>query len=217
MIRVHVLAEGASVGVAHLTGCRVQPSSARLLETLEEVVARAVALREDPGRLARKGQVRNLLRHGRYRPTGRAKPASEYLEREAADRTFPRINNLVDIINLVSLDTLWPVSLLDVGRAAATEFQVRWGREGESYVFNAAGQVLDLHDLLLVATWPEDRACGTPVKDSQATKTHDGTREALAVVYAPLAFREAAVEAARRIADLAIEHAGASATVFGMP
>src|SRR3712207_7695492 len=44
-----------------------------------------------------------LLRNGGFRPSGRNKPASEYLAQAAREGRFPRINNLVDVNNLVSL------------------------------------------------------------------------------------------------------------------
>ena len=77
--------------------------------------------------------------------------------------------------------------------------------------------MLSLRDLLLVARAPSDEPCATPVKDSQATKTDDGTRDVLAVIYAPLSLGTAAAEAAARMADLVRVHAGARTTHGVLP
>src|SRR5512143_2143668 len=47
--------------------------------------------------------IRELLRHGGYKPTGRGKPASEYLVRAAAEGKLVPINAAVDLGNVVSL------------------------------------------------------------------------------------------------------------------
>src|SRR5687767_9011765 len=57
-------------------------------------VARAEALRQS---------VRDLLRSGGYKPTGRSKPASEYLVRAAEQGALRSINAAVDVCNAVSL------------------------------------------------------------------------------------------------------------------
>src|SRR5882672_4860154 len=50
-----------------------------------------------------RGAVRDLLRHGGYKPTGRGKPSSEYLVRAAAEGALRPINAAVDACNAVSL------------------------------------------------------------------------------------------------------------------
>ncbi|MGC8722546.1 MAG: phenylalanine--tRNA ligase beta subunit-related protein [Acidobacteriota bacterium] len=193
-------------------GCRAGPSPSPLLSQIDRAVAAAVEEEARSSNRARKAAVRDLLRFGAYKPTGRAKPASEYLLREAVEGRFPRINTLADINNLVSLETLLPISLVDVEAAGGCAFRVRRGREAESYAFNASGQVIDLRDLLLVARLPSDLPCASPVKDSQATKTHAGTRRALGIVYAPRALAAEAKAAAGRMADLMARFAAAEVT-----
>lgn len=153
--------------------------------------------------------VRALLRRGRYKPTGRGKPASEYLLRSAAEATFPRILPVVDAANLVSLESLLPISLWDLDRAGATCYRVRAGRPGESYAFNAGGQTIELEDLLVgcrvTEAVPEGEPILSPVKDSLATKTTPETRRVAALVYAPAADREALERAMARLAGLLAE------------
>jgi DNA/RNA-binding domain of Phe-tRNA-synthetase-like protein len=132
--------------------------------------------------------ARELLRNGRYRPSGRGKPASEYLLRAAgAPESFPRINAPVDICNYISLKYLVPVSLWDVDLASTETFSFRLGRPDESYVFNTAGQRIDLEDLLVgcAVMGEEEVAIVNPVKDSLLAKTTPDTTRVAAAVYAP--------------------------------
>ena len=156
---------------------------------------------------ARRQAVRDALRHGAYKPTGRAKPAAEYLLRAATEGTFPRVNAVVDVANAASLDALVPLSIWDLdlaaeGRIGDDALTVRRGRPGEAYVFNGAGQTIDLADLVLGAVSATDRPCVTPVKDSLATKTTPATRRVGAVFYAPAAAMSDAnvADAAARLA-----------------
>lgn len=158
---------------------------ARLAELL---AARQAPLSEAED--ARRRAARDLLRNGRYKPTGRGKPASEYLLRTAAPDgpAFPRINAPVDVANYVSLKTLLPISLWDLDRAGTDRFRFRLGRPGEAYVFNAGGQQIDLEDLVLGARLDgagADVPIVNPVKDSLATKTTPETRRVAACLYAP--------------------------------
>jgi DNA/RNA-binding domain of Phe-tRNA-synthetase-like protein len=129
--------------------------------------------------------IRDLLRKGGYKPTGRGKPASEYLAQAAERGEWPRVNHAVDALNLVSLESGLPISLLDADRALedASALVVRLGAAGEKYVFNAAGHEIDVEGLLCVAK--ADGPCiGNAVKDSMATKTTPDTRNVVAIVWA---------------------------------
>ena len=57
--------------------------------------------------------VRNLLRGFGYKPTGRGKPASEYLVRAAEEDKLTSINLPVDICNVVSLHSGLPISVVE--------------------------------------------------------------------------------------------------------
>src|SRR5262245_4957359 len=87
--------------------------------------------------------VRDLLRHGGYKPTGRGKPASEYLIAAAADGALGSINLAVDACNAVSLHSGLPISVVDLD-LARPPVRIEIAKEGASYVFNASGQVIDL-------------------------------------------------------------------------
>jgi len=132
--------------------------------------------------------VRDIFRNGRFKPTGRGKPASEYLLGAARKEAFPRINSLVDICNYISLRYVLPISVCDLDRAGSDTFLVRTGLEGEEYIFNTAGQTIGLEDLIIGCSVSGD---GTSlpivnaVKDSMRTKTTPESRRILALLYAP--------------------------------
>lgn len=177
----------AAIGLIVAQGVTLAPASS----TLSAAIARdLIQVRTSPLNEERTKVVRDLLRFGKYKPTGRGKPASEYLQGAAREDRFPMINNLVDALNRVSLMSQLPISLIDLDRAGSQRFVLRRGRAGESYVFNASGQVIDLEDLLLVASLPEDRPGTNPVKDSMATKLDGAAKNVLAVVYAPASLAE---------------------------
>jgi DNA/RNA-binding domain of Phe-tRNA-synthetase-like protein len=127
-----------------------------------------------------RGAVRDLLRHGGYKPTGRGKPASEYLVRAAGDGSLGSINAAVDVCNAVSLHSGLPISVVDLDRAKAP-FRVGVAPAGASYVFNASGQSIDLEGLLCL--FDAEGPCANAVKDSQRTKTQGDTRRTLTVLW----------------------------------
>jgi DNA/RNA-binding domain of Phe-tRNA-synthetase-like protein len=155
--------------------------------------------------------VRQMLKFGRYRATGRGKPAQEFLHKAASQGGFPRVFGAVDVLNAVSLSSALPMSLVDLDAAGTTEFRLRRGRADESYVFNTAGQSIDLRDLLLLATAGDDRPCANPVKDAMRTKLGPTSRRFAAVIYAPAALLDRA-ESARAELEAAYAEAWPSVT-----
>lgn len=140
-----------------------------------------------------RGLVRDLLRHGGYKPTGRGKPASEYLVRAVSEGALSAINPAVDACNVVSLHSGLPISVVDLDKAQAP-LRVGLGPEGARYVFNAAGQEIDLGGLLCL--FDGLGPCANAVKDAQRTKTGPGTTRTLSVLWAPRALETRADEAA---------------------
>lgn len=150
--------------------------------------------------------IRDLLRAGGYKPTGRGKPASEYLVRAASEGALGSINAAVDVCNAVSLHSGFPISVVDLDRASAP-FRIGVAPEGSAYVFNASGQEIDLGGLLCVfdALGP----CANAVRDSHRTKTRDETRATLSVVWGCAGFERRLEDAERWYRDL-LESSGAS-------
>jgi DNA/RNA-binding domain of Phe-tRNA-synthetase-like protein len=131
--------------------------------------------------------VRDMLRYGGYKPTGRGKPASEYLVRAASEGALGSINLAVDACNAVSLHSGFPISVVDLDRASPP-FRIALAPAEASYVFNASGQVIVLEGLpcLFDAAGP----CANAVRDAQRTKTDAETRHTLSVIWGCAGFEE---------------------------
>lgn len=127
-----------------------------------------------------RGAVRELLRHGGYKPTGRGKPASEYLLRAVGEGALSSINAAVDACNVASLHSGLPISVVDLS-LAKEPFRIGVAPEGSSYVFNQGGQTIDLAGLLCL--FDADGPCANAVKDAQRTKTTPATQRVLCVVW----------------------------------
>ncbi len=186
------------IGLADCTKTTSMP--AYLSKLLESVQAEGESFLSPE----RKAAVRKMLRFGRYKPSGRSKPSSEYLLSAALHGDFPLVNGPVDVNNAISLQWGYPASIFDVELSGAV-LLLRRGRAGESYIFNPAGQNIDLQDLLCVCRAEGNFwfPCGNPVKDAMATKVCESTRSVVAVIYAPAGDQGSDLEtAAERFADL---------------
>jgi DNA/RNA-binding domain of Phe-tRNA-synthetase-like protein len=161
----------------------------------------ALAVTEDV-----KTAVRALLRHGGYKPSGRGKPASEYLAQAAAEGRFPTVNPAVDVCNHVSLHSGLPVSVIDLD-LATPPLALTVCAAGTTYIFNPSGQTIDASGLGaltdVAGPW------GTPVKDAQRTKTHAGTRALLSIVWGTRALSARTAVATRWYRALAASIPGA--------
>lgn len=170
------------VGLGFVDHLDVGPSGGDLLAWFE---AKLASVQDPPDET--KVAIRQLLKKGGFKATGRNKPAAEYLAEARRAGTFPRIYDVVDVINAISLETGWPISVLDLDRALPHSpkgaLEIRFGRAGESYVFNTSGQVIDIAGLLGVAA-VDGPMLGNPVKDSMLSKVQPGTRRVVAVMYA---------------------------------
>lgn len=129
---------------------------------------------------ALRGLIRDLLRFGGFKPTGRSKPSSEYLLRAVSEGALGSINAAVDIGNAVSLRSGLPISVVDVDRLVGGA-RLGLAAAGARYVFNATGQEIDVGGLLCLHD--EEGPCANPVKDAQRTKTTPETRTTLTLIY----------------------------------
>lgn len=124
--------------------------------------------------------VRDLLREGGYKPTGRGKPSSEYLIRAVADGKLGPINTAVDLGNAISLHSGLPISVVDLAKARAP-LRIAVAGPGAKYLFNSAGQEIDLEGLLCLHD--AEGPCANAVKDAQRTKTDADTTRTLFVLW----------------------------------
>lgn len=151
------------------------PSPAWLTEGLADDFAAPLKRNE-----AIRGQVRDLLRHAGYKPTGRGKPASEYLVRAASEGALRSINLAVDACNVVSLHSGIPISVVDLD-IAKPPLRIEVAPKGTSYIFNPSGQEIRIGGLL--SLFDGEGPCANGVKDAQRTKTSTETRSTLSVLW----------------------------------
>ncbi|MCI0455438.1 MAG: hypothetical protein L0Z62_00490 [Gemmataceae bacterium] len=128
--------------------------------------------------------VRQLLRQGGFKPTGRSKPAAEYLIKAVREGMLSSINLAVDVCNVVSLHSGLPLSVVDLD-LAREPFRVGVAPVGSAYVFNSTGQTIDLGGLLCL--FDAEGPCANAVKDAQRTKTTPQTRRTLSLVWGTVA------------------------------
>jgi DNA/RNA-binding domain of Phe-tRNA-synthetase-like protein len=155
------------------------PSSPELIALLDLSAHAPLSSNDDV-----REKVRQLLRQGGFKPTGRSKPASEYLIRAVGEGKLGSINLAVDVCNIVSLHSGLPISVVDLDRATAP-FRIGVAPAGSSYVFNQSGQEMDLGGLLCL--FDREGPCANAVKDAQRTKTGPETRRTLSIVWGTIA------------------------------
>lgn len=124
--------------------------------------------------------VRDVLRQTGYKPTGRGKPASEYLIKAVSEKRLGTINPCVDVLNIVSLHCGFPISVVDQD-LVTDPITIKPAPPETSFVFNASGQEIRLDGLVCLydATGP----CANGVKDSQRTKTSATTTKTLSIFW----------------------------------
>ena len=172
----------------------------------------------DPPQDATREAVRALLRAGGFKPSGRSKPAAEYLLAAVPEGRLGSINLAVDACNVASFHSGLPISVVDLDRLAGQEqigsgagglriaLQISVAPEGSRYVFNASGQELDAGRLLCLHD-PEG-PCANAVKDAQRTKTGPATTRTLSVIWGSRSLPGRAEAVARWYRSL-LEQAGA--------
>lgn len=194
-LRLHLVELG---GVAVTGG----PAGHAALER-EATARRAAHAGAAPGSIPGVDRARRLFRSAGIDPT-KTRPSSEALLRRAlAGKPMPRVNDLVDVVNAWSLAELLPVGLYDRARIAfadpaAPEVVARLGRAGEACdALN--GRRVSVEGRL--ALFDAEGPFGTPAVDSVRTAITTGTRDAIAIVWAPEdEDPDALAAAARRLA-----------------
>jgi DNA/RNA-binding domain of Phe-tRNA-synthetase-like protein len=104
--------------------------------------------------------------------------AEALLRRVIAGKGLPRINNVVDVINLVSVESRLPVGLYDLAHVQG-DIVFRAGRAGETY--KGIGKYdLNLEELPVFcdAVGPH----GSPTSDSERTMVTLATKQVIAII-----------------------------------
>lgn len=169
------------IGFLEAFNIKVKDSSEEYRQLIENETAEMLAPSYAYPDNMQKG-IRSLLKSFGFHPSGRSRPASEYLFKDLVNRgSFNYINNIVDINNHISLKYKLPISVFDLDKSGY-DLCLRVGAENEEYVFNKEGQILSLKKLLLVAK-KAGNAIGTAVKDSQETKVFEPTNKIAFFIY----------------------------------
>lgn len=132
------------------------------------------AILEAPAILATRAGYKALGKDpARYRGSAEA-----LLRRVIAGKGLPRINSVVDVINLVSVESRLPIGLYDLAHVeGAIEF--RAGRTGETY--KGIGKYdLNLEGLPLFADAKGPH--GSATSDSERTMVTENTKRVLAII-----------------------------------
>src|SRR5215475_1475227 len=185
MIHVHISQQlKAKCGKAALGCVQAEVESGRTPAALEEAlraseeriakVADQRALLEAPAILATRAGYKALGKDpARYRGSAEA-----LLRRLIAGKGLPRINSVVDAINLLSVESRLPIGLYDLAHVeGAIEF--RPGRAGETY--KGIGKYdLNLEGLPLFADAKGPH--GSATSDSERTMVTEKTERVLAIL-----------------------------------
>lgn len=158
------------------------------------------AVLESPAILATRAGYKALGKDpARYRGSAEA-----LIRRVVAGKGLPRINNVVDVINVVSLESRLSIGLYDLARVRG-EIVLRAGRAGESY--KGIGKY-DLNLEGLPVFCDELGPHGSPTSDSERTMVSEATKQVLGII---ISFGGADGLAAwgQRMATLLGEHASA--------
>lgn len=109
------------------------------------------------------------------------RPASEALIRTAFHRGLPKINPIVDAMNIASALTGIPMSSFD-WRMVEGDFEVRFANAGELY-FPHTGAPRQLNGNEIVLVNNENILCIYPYRDSKFALIKDDTTKIIAVSY----------------------------------
>ena len=184
-VETHPKLDLAAFVLQHASEPKGQGSVFDLFSLTTEAIAHSpFEIHSDPQRYETvKSAVRDLLRGSGYKPTGRGKPASEYLVKAAGAGKLGPINPIVDTLNVVSLHSGLPISVVDLAKCnfESGSLRVAIAPQSSEYVFNASDQTIKLDGLLCL--FDEDGPCANAVKDSQRTKTNDETTSSLVVIW----------------------------------
>ncbi len=130
--------------------------------------------------------------------------AEALLRRVVGGKGLPEINAVVDVINLVSVESRLPVGLYDLGHVVG-DIVFRAGREGETY--KGIGKYdLNLEGLPLFADTGGPH--GSATSDSERTMVTGATKQVLAVLIS-FSGMEGLGRWAQRMSDLLKQHAAA--------
>jgi DNA/RNA-binding domain of Phe-tRNA-synthetase-like protein len=132
--------------------------------------------------------------------------AEALLRRLISGKGMPRINNVVDVINLISVESRLPVGLYDLAQVTGP-IEFRAGRAGETY--KGIGKYdLNLEGLPIFADAHGPH--GSPTSDSERTMVTEATTRVLAIIIS-FGGPSALDSVTKRMKELLEEHTAATA------
>jgi DNA/RNA-binding domain of Phe-tRNA-synthetase-like protein len=184
------VAAGVAVGLGWVVAeVEVAPSDAALNEALDEAVTAAAAWLEEgraqdwPAVAATRAAYKAMGKDpARYRPAAEA-----LLRRVAQGKGLFRVNNVVEVNNLLSLETGFSIGTYDMAKLRPP-LLFRCGRNGEAYEGIGRGS-LNLEGLPIFAD--ADGPFGSPTSDSARSMVTSETKRISMVV---IGFRPVVVE-----------------------
>jgi DNA/RNA-binding domain of Phe-tRNA-synthetase-like protein len=210
-MEIQIKLPGVKLGIVEAQDVRVEAQHLDLTTLLEEVCARkqkeftVESLAEAESIRA----IRALFRGWGMDPS-KYRPASEALLRRVVQgKGLYRVSNVVDIGNLVSIETGWPLGCYDRSRID-TPVVLRHGLAGESYegigkkTWNLEGR-----PVLADPAGP----FGSPISDSTRSMITESAKNVVIVIYVPEKSSDATAELAmKRLCERLTTFAGASKT-----
>ncbi len=192
MMSIRIRLGSVSLALVEAADVHVQPAPAGLRDELVGVAGKlsqhltVELLAQDPAARAVRAMFRDWgLDPSKYRPSSEA-----LLRRIAQGKGISFVSNVVDIVNLGSIETGWPYGCYDRGRVSPP-VEFRLGLPGETYhgigrrVWHLAGR-----PVIADAEGP----FGSPISDSTRTMVTEETRALAVVIFAPRPAQRAQIE-----------------------
>lgn len=214
-VQIAIEIPGVTLGVITAENVKVAPTTPEHFAEMDSVCQRlrSELTVEGVTELESISAVRRMFRAWGVDPA-RYRPASEALLRRVVQgKGLYRVSNVVDIINLGSIETGWPYGTYDTAHVAPP-VALRMGAEGETYegigrhVWHTAGR-----PVLADTQGP----FGSPVSDSTRTMITEATRAVLTVIFAPSGSSTPAIQQALdRVGERLSRVAGARVASTGI-
>src|SRR5579863_9962086 len=196
------------LGVVEADGLRVAPADEALARMMDEICdrKRGEFTVETLAEAGPTRAVRAMFRAWDMDPS-KYRPSSEALLRRVVQgKGLYRVSNVVDIGNLVSIETGWPLGCYDRARIRPPVV-FRHGGAGERYE-GIRKRTWHLEGRPVLAD--PDGPFGSPISDSTRSMITESAREILVVIYAPEGAPDSGIEAAMaRLGERFAQFAGA--------
>lgn len=209
-MEIRIELPGVKLAVLEADGLRVGPADERLAHLLEDVCNRK--LREFTVETLAEAEatraVRAMFRAWDMDPS-KYRPSSEALLRRVVQgKGLYRVSNVVDIGNLISIETGWPLGCYDRARIRPPVV-FRHGTPGERYE-GIGKRVWHLEGRPVLAD--PDGPFGSPISDSTRSMITESARDVLVVIYVPSEASTPSIQSVTsRLGERLTEFAGAAA------